>query len=591
MTATANHNAPQTLCQCSTNEMSDRNVPQQLTENQWDSRLQRLEDSRGTPVWIHLRDTDDIRRDLERQRARVIAGEDLSLPCMLVAVKDNIDVAAIPTTAACPAYQYTPTSSAPAVQRLVDAGAVVVGKTNMDAFATGLVGTRSPYGVPSSVLDPALIPGGSSSGSAVAVALCLADIGLGTDTAGSGRVPAVFNGIVGLKPTKGYISTTGIVPAAESFDAVSVFARSVAGATRAVQVMATGDVPVRRCAAPQPSVVGVPCDENLAALSPEYAESFALALSTAKARGLETVQIDMSGLLNAARLLYDGALVAERYAAVGEFIDSHPDDVDQTVAKIIQSARDIPAHRYLEDRRRINSAREELDRMLERVDSLLLPVTTEHPSIAEVSAAPRTINARLGTFTNFANLLSTSACAVPMTHEGRGGFGVMVVGGHGDDQVVVDLAARLADEEPRLVTTDDGTLPLAVFGAHLRGMPLHHQLDKLGARYVGEIETAPHYRMVALNTVPLKPGVAEAFGEQMGTMIPGELYLLTPETLARFLVSLPAPMSLTQFELADGQKVTGFTSEPAAYTGGEDITEYGGWRAYVQHLTRKAGQE
>lgn len=354
--------------------------------------------------------------------------------------------------------------------------------------------------------------------------------------------------------------------------------------------MATDAVPVRRCAAPRSPVVGVPRDEDLAALTPEYAESFALALSTAKARGIETVQIDTSGLLEAARLLYDGALVAERYAAVGGFIDAHPGEVEETVAKIIQSAREIPAHRYLADRRRIDSIREELDRMLERVDSLLLPVTTEHPSIAEVGASPLTTNARLGTFTNFANLLSTAACAVPMTHGGRGGFGVMFIGGHGDDQAVVDMAARLVDEEPGPVFPGDRTLRLAVFGAHLRGMPLHHQLDTLGARYVSEIQTAPRYRMVALNTDPVKPGVAEAFGEQTGTKIPGELYLLTPESLARFLVSLPAPMSLTQIELADGRSVTGFTSEPAAYARGEDITEYGGWRAYVEHLTRKAGQ-
>ncbi|MGP5930501.1 allophanate hydrolase [Corynebacterium glyciniphilum] len=557
----------------------------------WESRLQRLEDSRTDPMWIRLRDIGEIRRDLEHQQDRALKGEDLPLALKLVAVKDNIDVAGLPTTAACPAYRYTPGSSAPAVARLEEAGAVVVGKTNMDAFATGLVGTRTPYGIPSSVLDSRLISGGSSSGSAVAVARGLVDIALGTDTAGSGRVPAAFNGIVGLKPTKGYISTVGVVPAAESFDAVSVFARHITDAADATRVMATGTVGIARCAAPEQPVVGVPRDEDLSALSAEYADGFTLAVMTAEAHGIRTVPVDISSLLDAARLLYDGALVAERYAAVGRFIDDHPADIDTTVGQIVQSARDIPAYRYLEDRRRVGAVRAELDGMLQDMDALLLPVTTEHPRIADVVASPVDINVRLGTFTNFANLLETSACAVPMAHAGTGGFGVMVVGGRGDDQAVVDLAAQLTGEDSGRLVPDSSVCPLVVFGAHLRGMPLHNELEMLGARFLSEVETAPRYRMVALKTTPGKPAIAEAGPDQPGAVISGELYSLTPAALARFLTDLPTPMALTKVELGDGRWVTGFSAEPQAYVSGEDITEYGGWRAYVESHTGKAGQQ
>jgi allophanate hydrolase len=575
----------------STAQSSDISPVQEPLDPQWESRLRKIEDSRNTPVWIHLRGSDDLRRAIRHQQDRVAHGEILALPCTLVAVKDNIDVAGLPTTAACPAYQYVPEISAPAVERLVQEGAVVVGKTNMDAFATGLVGTRSPYGAPSSVLDPDLISGGSSSGSAVAVADGLVDIALGTDTAGSGRVPAVFNGIVGLKPTKGFISTEGVVPAAESFDAVSVFAGSVAEAAHAAQVMSTGKVNPHRCSAPESPVLGIPRPKDLDALCPEYAASFASAVSAAEARGIETTPVDISWLLEVARLLYDGGLVAERYAAVGRFIDDHVRDVDPTVAQIIQGARDIPAHQYLADRQEVRKARQRLEAMLQSVDGLLLPVTTEHPRTDDVVASPRSINARLGTFTNFANLLEMTACAIPTEHAGIGGFGVMIMGERGDDQAVVDLASQISGEAPVTVLPSTSVHHLAVFGAHLRGMPLHHQLTDLGARYIDDIRTAPGYRMVSLDTRPAKPGIARFYDDDSAATIPGELYALTPEALAGFLVDLPAPMSLTQIELSDGRRVTGFSCDPAAYRSGEDITRYGGWRRYIDAYGKKAAEK
>ncbi|MFJ7242094.1 allophanate hydrolase [Streptomyces olivaceus] len=539
-------------------------------------------------VWITLRPEAQARADAEEVDARAAAGEDLPLAGLLVAVKDNIDVVGLPTTAGCPAYAYTPEASAPAVRRLTDAGAIVLGKTNMDQFATGLVGTRSPYGAVRGALRPEKISGGSSSGSAVAVALGIADLALGTDTAGSGRVPAALNGIVGVKPTLGLVPTTGVVPAARSYDAVTVFARTLACAQRALTVMTGPDDgdprgrtwpdDVRLSAPPRPRVA-VPRDEDLAPLSPDARAAFATAVKRLETAGATSTVLDVSPLLRAARLLYDGALVAERYAAVGEFVARDPSAADPTVAGIILAASELPAHALVADQERLDQYKALAHRALSGYDALILPTTTEHPDIAAVRADPVAVNSHLGTYTNFVNLLDMAAVAVPAGEADGSPFGVSVVTRAFEDQPALDIAALLTGEQAPVPLPRTG-VDLAVFGAHLRGQPLNHQLTDSGARYAGEVATSTAYRLTALDTVPAKPGLTRV-GPSAGARITGERWTLSPAALGRFLADLPAPMSLGRLELADGTWVLGFQCDPHTAAGGTDITHLGDWRAYL----------
>ncbi|MER7673469.1 allophanate hydrolase [Kitasatospora sp. NPDC096128] len=548
----------------------------------------RIAEADRPEVWITLRPETDVLPEARELDRRIAAGAELPLAGTVVAVKDNIDVAGLPTTAGCPDYAYTPGSSAPAVQRLVDAGALVLGKTNLDQFATGLVGTRSPYGPVRNALRPEKISGGSSSGSAVAVALGIADIALGTDTAGSGRVPAALNGIVGVKPTLGLVPTTGVVPAARSYDAVTVFARTLTEAQRALAVMLGPDEsdPLSRSwpddvrlSAPEHPRIAIPGDADLAPLSPEARAAFHTAVKHLEATGAETTVIDVSPLLQAARLLYDGALVAERYAAVGEFISRDPSAADPTVAGIILAAADLPAHALAADQERLDGYQGIARRLLSGYDALLLPTTTEHPDIAAVQADPVTVNSRLGTYTNFVNLLDLAAVAVPAGEADGSPFGVSVITRAFEDQPALDIAARLTGEQAPTPLPGTG-VDLAVFGAHLRGQPLNRQLTDTGARYAGEVTTTAAYRLTALTTVPPKPGLVRV-GPGAGGPITGERWTLSPAALGRLLAGLPAPMSLGRIELADGSWVLGFQCDPHTASTGADITHHGDWRSYL----------
>ena len=549
----------------------------------------RIAETDRPEVWITLRPEADVLAEAAALDARPAGGEQLPLAGVLVAVKDNIDVAGLPTTAACPAFAYTPETDAPAVRRLLDAGAIVLGKTNLDQFATGLVGTRSPFGPVRNALRPEKISGGSSSGSAVAVALGIADIALGTDTAGSGRVPAALNGIVGIKPTLGLVPTTGVVPAARSYDAVTVFARTLTEAQRAIGVMTgpdDGDPRSRvrpddvRLAAPPRPRVAVPRAEDLAPLSDGGRAAFAAAVKQVEAGGATTAVVDVSPLLLAARLLYDGALVAERYAAVGAFIARDPSAADPTVAGIILGAAELPAHALAADQERLDEYRARSRRILSGYDALLLPTTTGHPDISEVLADPVAANSRMGTYTNFVNLLDMAAVAVPAGVADGSPFGVSVVTRAFEDQPALDIAALLTGERAP-DPLPGGGVDLAVFGAHLTGQPLNHQLTDSGARYAGEVTTTAAYRLTALATTPPKPGLVRV-GPGHGAPISGERWTLSPAALGRFLAALPAPMSLGRVELAGGTWVLGFQCDPDSAARGSDITEHGGWRAYLE---------
>ncbi|WP_330350291.1 allophanate hydrolase [Streptomyces sp. NBC_00582] len=530
-------------------------------------------------IWIDLRPGDEVETEARALDARVARGERLPLAGRLFAAKGNIDVAGLPTTAACPPYAYHPAADAPVVAGLRAAGALLLGTTNLDQFATGLVGTRSPHGAVRNAVDPLRISGGSSSGSAVAVALGLVDFALGTDTAGSGRVPAAFNGIVGLKPTRGLVPTEGVVPACASLDCVTVFARTLREAEQALSHMATGAVPASVPArAPGPWRIAVPPLAQLGELDEGWAEAYESAVRHLAESGAEIHPLDLTPFTEAAAMLYEGAFVAERYTAVGTFVDKVSEEggegLDPTVAGIITRARDIPAHRLFADQARLAALRTRALAELADADALLLPTAPGHPTLAEVAADPLGANARLGRFTNSTNLFDLAAVAVPAGEVDGLPFGVMLIGPAHTDERLARIAGLLQPETR-----------LAVVGAHLTGQPLNPQLLSLGARLDRTTTTAPVYRLHALDTTPPKPGLVHA--RRGGAEIEVEIWRLPAEGLGRLLASLPRPMTLGRVELADGTAVPGFLCEPGALTDAEDITRYGGWRSYRrdQHRT------
>lgn len=554
-------------------------------------------------IWITLRPFADALADAEAVDA---ADRSLPLAGLVAAVKNNIDVAGIATTAACPGYAAGPAAEdATAVARLRAAGAVIIGATNLDQFATGLVGTRSPHGAVRDARRPTHISGGSSSGSAVAVALGLVDIALGTDTAGSGRVPAALQGIVGIKPTLGVVPTDGVIPACRSYDCVTVFARDIGTAEAAVGVIAGGargfpaDAPLTAPPAPR---VAVP--HALPELGHEWAMAFRAATDRLAAHGAEIVEIDLGPFLDAARLLYDGGLVAERHEAVGVFVDAHrgAPQLDPTVAGIITAAGTVPATRLLADRTRLSELTAAAMAELSDCHALLIPTTTGHPTIEEVNADPVGVNSRLGTYTNFCNLMDLCAVAVPSGTDSQGGqFGVSVVARAGADALALEVARMVmmgtdgvalpgaasvaAPETPWPARAGLPTAALLVVGAHLRGQPLAWQLDERGARWCGPARTAPRYRLARLDTDPPKPGLARV-GTGHGTAIYGELWLIGTAMLGDFLAALPAPMSLGQVTLADGTEVIGFGCTAEAWDAGQDITHHGDWPSYLRRVGR-----
>jgi allophanate hydrolase len=538
----------------------------------------RIAESDRPEVWIALRPEADALADAR-------AADGLPLAGLTLAVKDNIDVAGMPTTAGCPAYAYTPAADAPAVARLRAAGAVVLGKTNLDQFATGLVGTRSPYGAVRDARRPAYVSGGSSSGSAVAVALGQVDLALGTDTAGSGRVPAAFQGIVGLKPTRGLVPTLGVVPACRTFDCVTVFAREVADAERALAAMAGAHAadPLSRerpadapLAAPPAPRVSVPDADRLPGLSDAARAAFAAAAARLGAAGAELVPLDPAPFLAAGELLYDGAFVAERHAAVGAFVDAHRDAVDPTVGAIVAAAAAPTAAQLAADVERRDALALAARAAWADADALLLPTVSHQPTIAQVAAAPVAENTRLGVYTNCANLLDLCAVAVPAGEADGGCFGVTVMAPAFADAVAADVARLICGGEAPAATAG---LPLFVAGAHLRGQPLNDQLTSRGARFVAPARTAAEYRLYRLDTEPPKPGVVRVAAD--GAALEGELWRLPSAGLGTLLAELPRPMALGGVRLEDGAAVVGFLCEPVAVDGADDITRFGGWRAYL----------
>lgn len=526
-------------------------------------------------IWISLRSREDVLAEASS------VNPELPLAGFLLAVKDNIDVAGLPTTAGAASYAYDPPADSTAVARLRAAGAIVLGKTNLDQFATGLVGTRSPFGAVRNAWDTDRISGGSSSGSAVAVALGIVDLALGTDTAGSGRVPAALNGLVGVKPTKGLVPNTGVVPACRSLDCVTVFGRSLELAQSAAELMAGPDgidPLVRQDAAlaalPTVPQIAIPLPEQLQGLADGWAEAFAAAVSRFRALGCQIVEVDIEPLLEAASLLYDGAFVAERYASVGEHIEARREliggDLDSTVAGIVLGGGRPTAAALFADQERLDSLGAAGRQLLDGVVALLTPTTTWHPTLAEVVADPVAANSRMGRYTNFANLLDMSALAFPAGFVDGLPFGVMLTGPAFADRRLASLASAFLAP----------AFELLVVGAHLRNQPLNAQLVAAGGSFVREVRTADEYRLFALDTVPPKPGLVRSEG---GASIAGEVWRLPAAGLSTFMAALSAPMTIGTVRLSDGSEVAGFLVEPYVISGAREITKHGGWKAALAH--------
>jgi allophanate hydrolase len=560
--------------------------------------LKRFADAGDDKVWISRPSDDALRIEAASLDARHGELDHLALYGVPFAVKDNIDIAGMMTTAACPGFAYKARQSAEVVKRLVAAGAIVVGKTNLDQFATGLVGVRSPYGVPRNPFDSSFVPGGSSSGSAVAVSAGLVSFSLGTDTAGSGRVPAGFNNIVGLKPTRGLVSNDGLVPACKSLDCVSVFALSCADADAVLSVLA--DVP----AAPtfgksfRFGVLGSHDAEFFGDAG--YAELYRQSIDRLKAMGGTPVEIDYAPFRDAAQLLYGGPWVAERTAAVGAFMESADDKagVWPTTRQIVLEGRKYSAVDAFEGQYRLADLKSKAFAQMKDLDFLALPTAGTIYRVADLEREPVLYNSHLGHYTNFVNFFGLSAIALPAGFRSDGmPFGITLVArahterallGFGDRwQRAVPLtlgktASRLPAPGADPIGAED-RVPIAVVGAHMSGLPLSGQLLELGGRLEHTDKTAPTYRLYALSgDAPHRPGLVRM--TEGGAAIDLEVWSLPSDKVGAFLRTIPAPLGLGTVTLSDSSGVPGFLCESHATIGAKDITAFGGWRAYLKTI-------
>lgn len=569
--------------------------------------LERIAVQGDRALWITLATREELlarAAELEQQN-RV----ELPLYSLPFAVKDNIDLAGYPTTAACPAYAYTPAGSAPAVQRLLDAGAIPIGKTNLDQFATGLTGTRTPYGTCGNAFNAAYIPGGSSAGSAVAVAAGLVSFALGTDTAGSGRVPAAFNNIVGFKPSRGLVSNRGVVPACRSLDCVSVFALTVAD-TGAVLNAIKGFDPRDPFSRPladafqldgdssTPFRFGLPGARQLEFFGNAPARAlFDRAVTRLQALGGEAVEIDFEPFLEAARLLYEGPWLAERYAALQEWIETQPQALHPVTRQVIQDGARFSALEAFQGYYRLKALRRQIAPLWNHIRTLLTPTAGTLYTRAEVEADPLRLNARLGYYTNFMNLLDLCAIAVPAGFLPDGlPFGVTLAAPafkeariyaladalHRASNVRLGATAHELPPWPREAKPAATEVRLAVCGAHLSGLPLNPQLTERGARLLRRCRTAPRYRLYALEAFdPPRPGLVRS---EPGYAIEVEVWQVPVERFGGFVDAIPAPLAIGTVELEDGERVRGFLCEQYATATARDISTLGGWRAYLASL-------
>ncbi|ROT99436.1 allophanate hydrolase [Histidinibacterium lentulum] len=571
----------------------------------------RIEAAGDRGIFLHLRPLAEVLA--EAGALPPFDAEAMPLWGLPFAVKDNIDLAGCPTTAACPAYAYEPERDAFAVAALKAAGAIPLGKTNLDQFATGLVGVRSPHPPPKNAVDPAIVPGGSSSGSAVAVARGLVSFSLGTDTAGSGRVPAALNNIVGLKPTLGAISAMGVVPACRTLDTISVFALTVPDAWavfRAAARFDPDDAHARPIAVPAPSApppvlrLGVP-DAATREFFDDGAQaaSFDAALARLAAGGAQIVELDFTPFYEVARMLYEGAWVAERLSVIEDLLESDPGAIHPVTRQIIGAGARLSAVDAFRGIYRLAELKRRAEPLLAGVDLLCVPTMPTFYSVADLEADPVGPNARLGTYTNFVNLMDMCGIAVPVAprSDGRPGS-VTLLGRRGEDALAAALAERLHRETAPVLGATGHPLPatpvaapgpgpgeiaIAVVGAHMSGLPLNHQLTSRGGRFLHTARTAPAYSLHALpGGPPFRPGLLRTRG---GASIALEVWAMPVARFGELVSVVPAPLAIGTVELEDGTSVKGFLVEASGIEGAEDITAHGGWRAYLEAAEAVAG--
>jgi allophanate hydrolase len=556
-------------------------------------------------IFIALRDEAEVIAE-----ARTLARNgDKTLPLfgIPVAVKDNIDVVGLPTTAACPAYSYGPNRDAACVARLRQAGALIIGKTNLDQFATGLVGVRTPYGICRNLFDEKLIPGGSSTGSAIAVAAGLTPLALGTDTAGSGRVPAGFNNIIGLKPSRGLVSAAGVVPACRTLDCVSIFALTVDDAMATLNVTAGPDVAdAFSRARPLPAVGPMPSGVRLGVPMPGHRlffgdrtseAAYQAALEKFAELGAKIVEFDIEPFYAAARLLYEGPWVAERYLTVRALIASSPESLHPVTRQVLLAGAHGTAAEAFAAFYQLEALRGVRDHTFGAIDAMVLPTAPTIYTVEQVLADPIGLNSRLGTYTNFVNLLDMCGLAVPASMRPDGiPFGVTLLAPAGEDAALAAIGREfhhasglplgaLKKPQPPLTPTpaepSKAEVAIAVVGAHLSGMPLNSELRAVGGRLLERTATAPHYRLYALSgTKPAKPGLLRV-KNGAGASIEVEVWALSESAFGRFVAAVPPPLSIGTLELKDERGVKGFLVEAEAVADARDISSFGGWRAFT----------
>ncbi|TEW55291.1 allophanate hydrolase [Psychromonas sp. RZ22] len=572
------------------------------------AKLQQAKDDQNN-VWLATVSDQQLTEMLAALSEKSI--EDLPLYGVPFAIKDNIDLNILPTTAGCEAYRYQPEQSAQVVQLLMAAGAIPLGKTNLDQFATGLVGVRSPWGGVKNSFNPEYISGGSSSGSAVAVANGNVSFSLGTDTAGSGRVPAALNNIVGLKATKGLLSCTGVVPACKSLDCVTFFANTVDELNELLTIAAKQDM--NDCYSrlnlgaddvyqPESGLrslkIGVPEQEQLAFFGDESAQAlFANSVEQLKQAGAEVVTINFQPFLDAAKLLYEGPWVAERYAAIEEFFVNDSKQCLPVIETIIGGATSHSAVSAFKAMYKLQAFKVKCDAILETLDCVVTPTTGTTYTIADVEADPIQLNSNLGYYTNFMNLLDYAAIAVPAGFLASGlPYGITLFGPAFSDRLLLSAGAKIqqlnnftlgATEQALNDVSDkasDEQIDIAVCGAHLTGFPLNHQLTERGGYLVKSCNTSADYRFYALaGGPPFRPGLIRVAED--GAAIEVEVWRIPVSTVGSFLQGIGQPLGLGKVELDDSSWVTSFICEGYAIDSATDITHFGGWRAYFASKT------
>jgi allophanate hydrolase len=570
--------------------------------------MSRTPDATYANAWIHRADAASLMRRAHELEAQARTNlERMPLYGVPFAVKDNIDVAGMPTTAACPAFAYVPQRSATVVERLEAAGAIVLGKTNLDQFATGLVGTRSPYGPVRNSFKPEYISGGSSSGSAVVVARGEAAFSLGTDTAGSGRVPAGLNNLVGLKPSRGLISARGVIPACQSLDCVSIFALTVPDALTVLDSAAGYDAEdpwsrtLEAWPAKAPATFRFAVPRPLEFHGDAHAQAaFTQAVTRLEQLGGQRCEVDYELFGRTAALLYEGPWVAERMAAIRTFYDAHADEIHPVVKRIIGGAAKYSAADLFQGTTQLNALRKAVAQTWQQADVIVVPTAPTAYTLEAVLAEPFDTNRRLGHYTNFVNLLDLAACAVPGSMRPDGlPVGITLIGPAGSDRMLADLAQRFHATTGLTLGATGETMPapvalkmgadavkVAVVGAHLSGLPLNHELTQRGAKLERATRTAARYRLFALpGTTPPKPGMVRV-GSGNGHAIELEVWTMPASAYGSFVAGIPSPLGIGRVELEDGEWVQGFLCESWAVEAAPEVSQFGGWRAYMASLKR-----